>query len=76
MGFRSWFRRFVSKVKEVLGIHDKWNDFVAEAFFEDGGRSRYTGKPWGAEFDMFKNMAQVNAWKVTMNMTGDFCSFS
>lgn len=75
MGLRDWFRRFVSKVKEILGIHDKWNDYVAEAFFDDGGRMRYTGKPWGYEFDMFKNTAQRYAWRVTMNMTGSFWTF-
>lgn len=56
-------------------MYDKWDDYVAEAFFDDGGRARYTGKPWGHEFDMFKSTAQRYAWRVSMNMTGSFWTF-
>lgn len=75
MGLRSWFRRFVSKVKEVLGIYDKYDDYVAEAFFEDGSSMKYTGKPWGDNFDRFKQFANMYAYSITMNMTGSFWRF-
>lgn len=75
MGLRSWFRRFVSKVKEVLGIYDKYDDFECEAYFDDGSVFTYTGHPWGSAFEEFKRYAASNANAVRMNMSGSFWSF-
>ncbi len=74
MAFRSWFRKFVSKIKELLRVHDKYNDFFAEAYFEDGSSMVYTGKPWGHHFEMFKEVAQ-EASGVYVSMTGSFWRF-
>lgn len=72
MGLRGWFRRFVSKVKETLGIYDKYSDFEAEALFPDGSEAKYTGKPWGYEFELFKALVEEEACAVKMNMHGSF----
>jgi len=75
MGFRSFFRRFVSKVKEVLGIYDKYNDFKADAYFSDGGVATFRGKPWGSAFEHFKYFVAEDAYAIEMNMKGDFWRF-
>lgn len=75
MGFRSWFRKFVSKVKDLLGIYDKYNDFRAEAIFPDGGEMVYEGKPWGPHFEAFKKLAGEEAVSMRMNMTGGFWEY-
>jgi hypothetical protein len=68
MGFRSFFRRFVSKVKEVLGIYDKYNDFKADAYFSDGGVATFRGKPWGSAFEHFKYFVAEDAYAIEMNV--------
>ncbi|KAH8201424.1 hypothetical protein TruAng_004424 [Truncatella angustata] len=75
MGLKAWFQRFVSKVKELLGVHDQYNDFRAIAFFTDGSQMVYTGKPWGSAFEQFKNHAGEYAYAVQLNMTGSFWKF-
>jgi hypothetical protein len=75
MGLRNWFRRFVSKVKELLGVYDKYSDYKAEAHFPDGSSAVYLGKPWGWEFELFKEMAREEAYGVSMNMTGSYWRF-
>jgi len=72
MGLRAWFRRFVSKVKEFFGVYDKYNDYRADAFFDDGSDMTYTGNPWGSGFESFKRVAGENAYKVQMNMSGSY----
>jgi hypothetical protein len=72
MGLRDWFRRFVSKVKEVFGVYDKYRDFEAVAYFPDGSEAIYTGKPWGYEFELFKALVEDEAFAVRLNMQGSF----
>ncbi|KAI9166494.1 hypothetical protein HJFPF1_02597 [Paramyrothecium foliicola] len=74
MGLRNWFRRFVSKVKEVFGVYDKYTEFTATAYFSDGGSMTFTGRPWGGDFDLFKYNAEEYAYAISMNMTGSFWS--
>jgi hypothetical protein len=76
MGLRDWFRRFVSKVKEVFGIYDKYTDFTATAYFSDGAEMTFTGRPWGNEFELFKYNADTYAYAVSMNMSGSFWRFT
>ncbi|CAG9954770.1 unnamed protein product [Clonostachys rosea f. rosea IK726] len=64
MGLRDWFRRFVSKVKEVFGIYDKYTDFTATAYFSDGAEMTFTGRPWGNEFELFKYNADTYAYAI------------
>jgi len=75
MGCRDWFRRFVSKVKEILGVYDKYNDFKAIAYFPDGSEAMFEGKPWGSSFRMFQNLVEEEACGVWMNMKGSFWRF-
>jgi len=72
MGLRSWFRRFVSKVKEFCGVYNKYNDYQADAYFDDGSVMTYTGHPWGKGFEQFKKFAGQNAYVVEMNMNGSY----
>jgi hypothetical protein len=75
MGIRSWFRKFISKINEMLGMHDKYNDFKCTAYFDDGGVFTYQGKPWGVEFEEFKRFVSKEANVVEMNMNGGFWKF-
>ncbi len=72
MGIRDWFRRFVSKVKETFGIYDKYTDFEAMAWFPDGAEASYKGKPWGYEFELFKELVEEDAYAIRLNMNGSF----
>jgi len=75
MGLRDWFRRFTSKVKDILGIYNKWDDYKCTALFSDGSWVVFSGKPWGDEFNTFKNLAESYAYCIEMNMTGSFWRF-
>jgi len=75
MGLRNWWRQFIHKVQEILGIHSKYDDFCCEATMEDGGVATFTGRPWGPSFEMFKSYASMNAVEIRMNMGGSFWTF-
>jgi len=75
MGIGTWFRRFVAKVQDLLGMRCKYDDYRADAYFPDGGSMTYVGRPWGGAFEQFKAIARDEAVSVTMNMTGSFWRF-
>lgn len=56
-------------------MYNKYDDFVATAYFSDGGVMTYSGRPWGGGFEEFKAVARDYASHVTMNMTGSFWRF-
>jgi len=64
---RQWLGRGSSKLKEFLGLHDKYADFTIEAWFPDGGYLVYTGKPWGSSFNKILSLAD-KASRVSVNM--------
>jgi len=53
-------------------MHDKYNDFRADAYFDDGSVMTYKGYPWGSGFEAFKRLAGREAASVEMNMRGSF----
>jgi hypothetical protein len=59
-------------VKETFGVYDKYRDFEAEALFYDGSEAKYTGKPWGYEFRLFRALVEEEAYAVRLNMHGSF----
>lgn len=76
MGLRSWFRRFLYKVREILGIYNNYDSYECTAYFYDGSSLTYTGRPWGPSFEEFKSVANFEAVSIEMNMTGSFWRFS
>jgi len=76
MGLRSWCRRFMYKVREILHIYNPYDDFTCEAYFEDGGSLTFTGRPWGPVFREFNRVVNEEAVYVEMNMSGSFWKFS
>jgi hypothetical protein len=76
MGIRDWFRRFASKVRDILGMDNPYDSFRCDAYFLDGGVMTFTGKPWGEAFRNFNTYVAHNAYYVTMNMQGSFWKFS
>jgi hypothetical protein len=75
MGVRDWYRRFMSKIREILDLDDPYDSFRCDAYFEDGGVMTFTGKPWGEPFRVFNSYVMQHAVWVQMNMQGSFWKF-
>ena len=76
MGLKDWCRRFMYKVREILRIHNDFDDFMCEAYFDYGDSLTFTGRPWGPVFQEFNRVVNEEAIWVEMNMTGSFWKFS
>jgi len=76
MGIRDWFRRFTSKIRDILGMNNPYDDFKCDAYFLDGGVMTFTGRPWGEAFRKYNSYVRDNAYYVTMSMQGSFWKFS
>jgi len=76
MGVRSFLHRFYAKVKEIItGKRSKWRNFKCSAKFENGGSARFTGPPWGPDWEKFKELLEDD-WEpptqVFINMGGSW----
>lgn len=76
MGIRSWFRRFTSKIRDILGMDNPYDSFRCDAVFPDGGTMTFTGRPWGKPFVAFNSHVRDYAMYVTMNLEGSFWKFA
>jgi hypothetical protein len=77
MGFRAWTRRLYIRVREKLNLgryrDGRYDDFYAVVYFTNGACMQWQGRPWGSQYERFKEMMDVDeVYSATANMNGEF----
>lgn len=58
MGLRSWWRRFTNRIKQVAAVFFYGDNFLSQAYFEDGGHAVWQGRPVGSDYHAYEELCK------------------